>query len=139
MSFEGYVMTLCQHGHLLEEGYDYSGSDHTVACAVCGAPWAWNYTVDETNCSGVKPVLEMLAPAVDDDEDVYYLPEDDAPNYYSRLEGVDHVPFKPVLWEDCNHPDDGPFATERLAWDNKVKRYKESVKRAKHEQWKHRH
>jgi hypothetical protein len=133
MSFEGYVMKLCQHGHLLEEGYDYSGSDHTAACEVCGAAWAWNFTVDETNDSGVAPLLEVLVASKGDDE-TYYLPEDDAPNYYSNLEGVEHVPFKPVQWLDKDHPDDGPFSTEREAWDNKAKRYKLLVKRTKHEQ-----
>lgn len=138
MSFEGYVMKLCQHGHLLEEGYDYSGSDHTPKCEVCGAPWVWCFTVDETNCSGVKPVLKVQVQSNGDDE-IYYLPLDDDPNYYADLAGLDHPPFEPVLWEDCNHPDDGPFATERLAWDNKIRRYNLAVKKAKHEQWKHRH
>jgi hypothetical protein len=146
MSFEGYTMRLCQHGHALEEGYDYSGSDSTPKCEVCGAPWVWCYTVNETNDSGVAPVLEIYQRDLGDDleadmRDIYYLP---VPAEAFRLahdySGLDETspPVKPVQWQDLDHPDDGPFATERAAWDNKTKRYNMRVKKAKHERWKNR-
>jgi hypothetical protein len=132
MSFEGYVMTVCARGHLLEEGYDYSGSDHTKTCEVCGAAWVWSYTVDLTNDSGVKPVLGLYRPgSCDLDDDVYYLPVDAAT-------APDH-PVKAVQWIDSDHPDDGSFATEKEAWKNKDRRYTELLKRNKHETWKNRH
>lgn len=138
MSFEGYTMRLCQHGHLLEEGYDYSGSDHTAACLVCAAPWVWCFTVDQTNDSGVAPLLEVQVASSGDDE-IYYLPEDTDPAYAAELESGDHPPIQPVQWLDLDHPDDGPFSSERAAWDNKARRYKLLVKRTKHERWQHRH
>lgn len=125
MSFEGYCITVCQHGHLLEEPYDYGGDDHAEVCPVCGAPWVWSYTVDLTNDSGVAPVLEVQ---VQGDDEIYYLPKDEDPDHYRDLEGLDHPPINPVEWQDLDHPDDGPFTTEQAAWDNKTMHWRASRK-----------
>lgn len=127
MSFEGYCITVCQHGHLLEEDYDYAGDQAAKVCPVCGAPWAWSYTVDQPNDAGVAPVLEVyqVDPEGREDHDVYYLPEPDAA---SRTQcgplGQDSPPLKAAMWQDLNHPDDGPFSSAQSAWEN---------------QWWHRH
>jgi hypothetical protein len=131
MSFEGYCITVCQHGHLLEEDYDYAGDQAAKVCPVCGAPWAWNYTVDQTNDAGVAPVLEVYQadPAGREDHDVYYLPGPDD----SRTErgypvyvvpDENSPPLKAAMWQDLNHPDDGPFTTDHEAWDNKWNYYR---------------
>lgn len=61
MSFEGYVIRLCQNGHQDSVGcYDDSSGN---CCTICGTKICWSYTVDQTNDDGVKPVLVQHTPA----------------------------------------------------------------------------
>ena len=116
-------MTLCAQGHFSEGDADWAGYSVAPKCVVCGSQWVWSYTVDQTNDAGVKPELELLAPAVNVDTNVYYQPS----------------PVKPAQWRDLDHPQDGPFATEALAYANKDRHYKAMMKKAKHETRKNRH
>jgi hypothetical protein len=135
MSFEGYVMSLCAKGHLLEEPFDYAGDDHSVSCPRCGAGFVWDYRVDETNDSGVAPVLALLSGGEGDEDATYYLPSNAG---QIDLSGLDHrinPEIKPVRFMDRDHPDDGPFRTERAALENKANYWlrarKQDVKEAR--------
>ncbi len=124
MSFEGYCIVVCHRGHLLEEPYDYGGDDHAKVCLVCGAPWVWSYTVNQTNDSGVAPVLEVYRqdPNGNDDHDVFYLPAQQDSSRTALDYGVldeTSPPIKAAMWQDLDHPDDGPFMSEQAAWENK--------------------
>lgn len=48
MSWEGYERSLCEDGHLYENGDTY-GDDGPEACTYCGKQWAWRELVDTTN------------------------------------------------------------------------------------------
>jgi len=47
MSYEGYVRRLCAQGHHHAETCPYD--DFPEHCPVCGADWAWEQSIDETN------------------------------------------------------------------------------------------
>lgn len=61
MSYSGYTRCLCRNGHL--SVYDCH-DDQPDLCPHCGAPWAWELSVDTTN----GPYDETLGVRIDRDE-----------------------------------------------------------------------
>lgn len=60
MSYEGYVRVLCSQGHVrVWDAYE----DRPEQCS-CGSPFVWFRGVDQTNCDGEDPPLEVATPAV---------------------------------------------------------------------------
>jgi len=120
MSFEGYHLCLCEVGHQDTVDYDYAGDQPTPKCE-CGRMIVWSYRVDQTNDGGVAPVLQRFA--TDDHGDQHYLPSNAGKLHCFCADDALGPPteLRPVVWQDLDHPTDGPFQTEAGAWNNKSK------------------
>ena len=111
MSYEGYSLNLCAFGHRVVTDDDKLLT--APICEVCGQPIVWMYEVDTTNDNGVEPVLVPFL--VHGNASRFYLPSNAG---QSDLSGLDHriqPEARSVVFQDLDHPNDGPFVTERAA------------------------
>ncbi|KKN38274.1 hypothetical protein LCGC14_0755130 [marine sediment metagenome] len=126
MSYEGYTVYLCCNGH---RNYYDAYDDTSVECEDCGAAAAWRYDVDQTNDSGMEPVLVEHKPAKTEHcptcghgkqvaEQRFELPEN-AGVLLVHQESL-NVPLGPVKFRD--NDSDKVFDTEDAVQEHKYRK-----------------
>jgi len=121
MSYEGYEIYLCVNGHKnVADAHDYEGYEE---CPDCDGAMAWVCSVDQTNDSGVAPVLVEHEPAQTETCECCGHTRELAPETYAipsnagqLLEAADDrtVPVVNVKFRDL--VDGKEYETEEAAW-----------------------
>ncbi len=123
MSYKGYEILLCERGH--KKCVDASCFDENEDFCHCGDPHIWSFSVDQTNDSGVVPVLEVFQEEKKEvcphclhekivGEKTYAIPK----NCGRMKKNTSKVPLINVRFVHLDCPKDGPYDTKKEAWDN---------------------
>ncbi len=113
MSWEGYEIHLCRNGHKFQAASSYD----FATCPTCGAETAWVAVVDQTNDSGVEPLLVLeRASVLEECPCCHHVKVLEAERYQIPKRGA------PLQYIDLDHPEDGPFSSNKEAYENKYKK-----------------